>query len=238
VNERLLYRLAAAGSAPGAWCLTTETRYLAGHEPLARALATTRDALVVLHQSEEWQRMAAWRLAKAQWDDDRREQARRNDDDALVLDHPEDGAELTRAERAAMDNIGDRAEAVRQDLAAWEDRLLALVAERADTRRPTVTVSLDSLPRDFRWARVRDARWVVQKGSGAPAANVNYLDEVDVLLDTWTEAAADALAGLTRLAGFDRATREAFFAGVHSEPLRKALHRSEGAPLSTRVLGP
>jgi hypothetical protein len=77
----------------------------------------------------------------------------------------------------------------------------------------------------------------VQKGSGAPVTNVNYLDEVDVLLDTWTEAAADALAGLTSLAGFDRATREAFFDDVPSEPLRKALRRTERAWLSTRVHG-
>jgi hypothetical protein len=237
VNERLLRLLRHDGSAAGAWCLTTETRYPAGYEPLARALATTPDVLVVLLQGPEWRNMASWRLAKAQWDDDRREEARRSGDDALVLDHPQDGAELTRPERAAMENIGDRAEAVRDELAAWEDLLCALVAERADEGRPTVAVTLDGLPHDFRWARVRDDRWVVQKGSGAPVTNVNYLDEVDVLLDTWTEAAADALAGLMTLAGFDRATREAFFDDVPSEPLRKALRRTERARLSTRVHG-
>jgi hypothetical protein len=237
VNERLLHLLCEPGSAPGGWCLTTETRYLAGYEPLERAFATTPEVLVTLHQGPEWQNMASWRLAKAQWDDDRREEARRDGDGAQVLDAPQDGAEVTPRQRAAMENIADRARAVRSELADWEERLERLVAEREAHDRPTVAITFDRLPEQFRWALVRGGRWVLRRGSGAPAVNVNYLDEVDLLLDTWTEAAAEALAGLATLAGFEHAVRDEYYEHIPSAPVRRALRSPEGARRSTRAFG-
>jgi hypothetical protein len=232
MNEILVYLLRHAGGAPGAWCLTTETRYLVGYEPLADVFETTPDPLVVLHQGAAWRRMSAWRLATTQWDEQHRGAPGR-----VIRPNAESAMkpQVTPEEKTALAEISALAVTTRARLEEWERQLERLVTKRAAAGLPTVSVTIKGLPREFPWVRVAHGK--VEWGTGDPGADmeVDYLDAVDIMLDVWTEAAAQALTGLLSLAQADEAEVVALF--KQSSVLRQALARTRRSLLSLQTFG-
>lgn len=226
-QHELLRLLSQPSYAPGAWVLETEARYLKGYPPLAHALADLPQVLIVVHLGEEWRRMAAWRLATAQRDEDG------ND----VLESPQPGAKISDAEKVTLKHHADTASDKCKELEQGEENLFEVVRRREDPDRLrrsedphplTISLTLGQLPPSFPWY-VPDPHsyWLQGHGSGAPAVAV-YPDDVDSMVDAWQEAAAQALCDLSREAAFTPEERQDFAASLRDDYLREAVQQRVG----------
>lgn len=190
------------GNLPGAWLLSMEPFLLADYPPLQDALVQLTGVLVTVHLGPQWRRHAAWRLAATTLNlqAQRRESRDPASSDGLLIKPgavpgPDDLAVLEKQLAGAADQ--------ETRLQSWEHVLDEVERRRASlTDRPTLRLTLDSLPDDGLCVRFDEGTYRTVTGADRFDGAVVFQDSMDGLMDAWVEAGADIVEWLVGLAGY------------------------------------
>jgi hypothetical protein len=204
-------RLLETGRAPGAWNLSMETQLLAEYEPLRHALTNLEGVVVLVQLGPAWQRLAAWRAAAAE----------RDDDGEPVLDTAIQGERPTSDDLEVLHQHSDIADKWLKRLVESESLLSGLQAQRDEMPgRLTLTAHLGELPPTYTWYTIRDERWQARTGQPADGEIAVFPDSVDPFVDTWMDLAGDCLVELATKIGYTANDLEGLAERLKFEPVR------------------
>jgi hypothetical protein len=216
--------LLQTGQVPGAWLLSLEVQLAAAYEPLRDALIDLETPLLIVRLSNEWQALAAWRLATAKMDVAGNAEAAAwpwSSDQITYFSHGQPN-EPTRRELDVLRRQHELAQHLKTELADW-DRLLSDITE-ARARRltgPTMTSLLDRLPDNGASIRFDSGTYETVTGDERFRGCVVFPDNVDAFVDAWMTVSLELLDQLATLAGHSDSTVIAD--QIASGPLRRAL---------------
>jgi transcriptional regulator with XRE-family HTH domain len=221
------------GTLPGAWLLSTEVSALADYAPLQEALAQLTGVLVTVHLGPEWLRMAAWRLAAAtlNLEAQRAESHTPASSDGLVIkpDVTPNGDDLAVLQKhlAASDEW-------QTQLQVWEQVLDDVEQRRRLTNRPTMRLTLESLPDDGQCIRFDEGTYRAVTGAERFTGAVVFRDLVDGPMDAWIAAAVDIIERLIDLAGYPRTEFEQIVKHLGPGPVTTVLKSRWTTAVSAR----
>jgi hypothetical protein len=177
------------GNLPGAWLVSVKASSAQNYYPLDLALAELDHIVMIVHLGALWQRMAAWRLAGADLDRKLSLDAPGLRRPSLSNTEPFNGDAATTAGTAAFLEHAALAARKQEEVNLREGYLADLVRRRKQSGRPTMEITLETLPDVLRCIRFDGRTYTLAEGDTRLDDMVAFDDSVDPMTDRWAAAA-------------------------------------------------
>ncbi|MDT0353371.1 helix-turn-helix domain-containing protein [Pseudonocardia charpentierae] len=188
VMHRVVHQL-ERGDIPGAWLISLETGSALDYPPLGTALIELRGLFIAMRLGPVWRRMAAWRLAGSDLDDDLNRGGAGNR--RIVVSNTEPFVARTPSDAGRRGFADHRVKAAQRlaEIDELERHLDDLLARRRELGLTTHEVTLDDLGDELLCVRLRDGRYERVHGDARLADDVAFADDVVPMMREWRRAA-------------------------------------------------